>query len=302
MQRVSGRVFRDKDGAEFFQLQEDQEVLFCTLSELVQQFVLESDQLQILLGDKDLLSNQVKPEDFDESVVRDLWSIGNLEDARRVLMEGNLVSLQKSMVYARQSGQPRHFHTQGLLRQLIPYDKNDHPFGHPAVQHRFVVIESLPDGTLRVAPCLTTVDFVLRDTIKCTVVGHETEHLDIFLSKLLANMLMGHSSKGRANGISQSLLNEVATQHPGKYQVGDLDRYCALALSNYGKLIHRPEFLSGTTEMKEKVQQLGRYKFFCGACKKAGPTKKCAACERIHYCSKACQERDWKEHKQLCKS
>lgn len=305
---ISGGVYREADGTEVFQLDQEEESVFCTLPELVERFIIESDQVQVIIEDPhELLSKQLTPEDFDASVIRDLWSIGDLDSARNVLMEGNIESLQKSMKYARLSGQPRHFHTQGLRRQLIPYKKNGHAFGHPAIYDRFVVFEAQPDGTLRVVPCLTTVDFVLRDIRKCNIVGRETEHSDLFLTKLLANMLQSHedpstdSRKGkRYIGISQSFLNEAAAQRPGEYQVGELDLYCAAALSNYKKLIHQPEFFNGTLEVQEKVKQLGQFKFFCGACKKAGPTKKCAACGRIHYCSKKCQRRDWTAHKPFC--
>lgn len=309
MHHISGGIFRDTHGVEVFELDDEkEEPVFRALPELVEQFIKESDSMQILLEDttQELLSKQLSLAEFDASVVRDLWSIGNLEDARLVLMEANIKSLEKSMKYARQSGEPRHFHTQGLRRQIVPYAKNDHAFGHPAIESRFVVLEARPDGTLRAVPCLVTVDFILRDIKKCNIVGHETEHFDLFLSKILANMccpLRGDEdsrSTKRHIGISQSLLNEAAAQHPGEYKVGELDLYCAAALSNYKKLIQRPEFFNGMLEVQEKVQHLGEYKFFCGACKKAGPTKKCSACGRIHYCSKKCQRRDWKAHKPFC--
>ncbi|KAI1415847.1 hypothetical protein F5Y13DRAFT_138930 [Hypoxylon sp. FL1857] len=37
----------------------------------------------------------------------------------------------------------------------------------------------------------------------------------------------------------------------------------------------------------------------CAVCWKEGGSA-CAACKSCHYCSKACQKRDWKSHKLLC--
>jgi hypothetical protein len=39
----------------------------------------------------------------------------------------------------------------------------------------------------------------------------------------------------------------------------------------------------------------------CASCNSAG-TERCGGCHDILYCSKACQQADWKVHKLLCKS
>jgi len=39
----------------------------------------------------------------------------------------------------------------------------------------------------------------------------------------------------------------------------------------------------------------------CGNCLSDKTTKRCGACKRIKYCSKACQKADWKKHKNICK-
>eukprot|EP00542_Grammatophora_oceanica_P015755 CAMPEP_0194030506 /NCGR_PEP_ID=MMETSP0009_2-20130614/3958_1 /TAXON_ID=210454 /ORGANISM="Grammatophora oceanica, Strain CCMP 410" /LENGTH=491 /DNA_ID=CAMNT_0038670461 /DNA_START=181 /DNA_END=1656 /DNA_ORIENTATION=+ len=37
----------------------------------------------------------------------------------------------------------------------------------------------------------------------------------------------------------------------------------------------------------------------CGNCREVGPSLKVCPCERVHYCSKTCQEAQWKSHKRL---
>ena len=38
----------------------------------------------------------------------------------------------------------------------------------------------------------------------------------------------------------------------------------------------------------------------CYNCEKEGETKQCASCQRAFYCSKTCQKKHWKKHKQNC--
>lgn len=38
----------------------------------------------------------------------------------------------------------------------------------------------------------------------------------------------------------------------------------------------------------------------CNNCKQENPNKKCSACHQVTYCSKDCQEADWKTHKKVC--
>jgi hypothetical protein len=45
-----------------------------------------------------------------------------------------------------------------------------------------------------------------------------------------------------------------------------------------------------------------RPKFTCGECKKKDHGyKKCSACDVTRYCSKECQRKHWKNHKEQCK-
>ncbi|EEB07565.1 histone lysine methyltransferase Set6 [Schizosaccharomyces japonicus yFS275] len=37
-------------------------------------------------------------------------------------------------------------------------------------------------------------------------------------------------------------------------------------------------------------------------CSQTKPTKRCAACKQVHYCSKICQKQDWSMHKLECKA
>ena len=311
---VSGGLYREKNGTEVFKIC-DGMYEFCSLSTLVQQFIEQSDEVQMYTKDEEkLLSTQIIAKDFDETVIRDLWSIGNLTDAKScgVFEEGSIESLTKTIKYAQQTEQVRHFHTQGLSRQIVPYDKNNHAFGHPALQCRFIAFEVLPSGILRVVPCLTTFSFLTKDKGKFSLVSPITEHLEFFLTQLLANILISHEDTDRGSkmidrkatkrhiGIGQSLLNDVAAKHPGEYKVDDLDFYCKTALLNRDEFINKPNFIVCKLEIQRKLVELGQFKFTCGACKKAAETKKCAACGRIQYCSKKCQKLDWKTHKKYC--
>ena len=38
----------------------------------------------------------------------------------------------------------------------------------------------------------------------------------------------------------------------------------------------------------------------CHTCGGMGLWSKCQACEKVHYCSRACQKADWKIHKSKC--
>jgi hypothetical protein len=39
----------------------------------------------------------------------------------------------------------------------------------------------------------------------------------------------------------------------------------------------------------------------CGRCGMQGKLKMCSTCKKAFYCSKECQQADWKEHKKMCK-
>jgi len=39
----------------------------------------------------------------------------------------------------------------------------------------------------------------------------------------------------------------------------------------------------------------------CGACGSLTNTKACGGCGRVSYCSRACQKKDWRAHKPVCK-
>ena len=52
---------------------------------------------------------------------------------------------------------------------------------------------------------------------------------------------------------------------------------------------------AATIERKEEIDR------HCGVCGKPS-TSKCSLCKSAYYCSKACQKRDWKSHKNVCKN
>ena len=40
----------------------------------------------------------------------------------------------------------------------------------------------------------------------------------------------------------------------------------------------------------------------CQTCGRAENTKKCGACDKVYYCGKECQRKDWKQHKLVCRN
>jgi hypothetical protein len=88
------------------------------------------------------------PGDFHKGTVLALWSIGSLEDARacKALLPTAVNALSRSVNKARQSNSLCYLSTQGLARQLVKCDSNNHAFGHPAVKDRCVEFEVFPFG------------------------------------------------------------------------------------------------------------------------------------------------------------
>lgn len=61
-------------------------------------------------------------------------------------------------------------------------------------------------------------------------------------------------------------------------------------------------------DMEEDISQMesGWAKMSCELCKKLEEKerefKKCIGCKRVHYCSLECSQKDWKDHKTICKA
>ena len=150
LRKIRGRVFFRKSTRELvFQVDE----AFLTASDLRERVVRSSKALGVF---------DVSPDALDQNVLIKLWSIATIADVRKstLLARSAKNAIEETFAKAKLQCHMRFAATQGLKKALVPISNDPHPFGHPALQHRFVVFHVFINGRVECTPALQPLDYL----------------------------------------------------------------------------------------------------------------------------------------------
>jgi hypothetical protein len=148
--QIRGKVFFRKSTRELvFQVDKT----FLTASALRELVVRSSKALGVF---------DVSPDALDQNVLIKLWSIATIADVRKstLLARSAKNAIEETFAKAKLQRHMRFAATQGLTKQLVPFHDDPHPFGHPALQQRFVVFHVFINGCVECTPALHTWDYI----------------------------------------------------------------------------------------------------------------------------------------------
>ncbi|KAJ7124492.1 hypothetical protein C8R44DRAFT_783580 [Mycena epipterygia] len=117
----------------------------------------------------------------------------------------------------------------------------------------------------------------------------------VFLSRALRNV--GADSKAREH---EAWLIDWFRKNPGVFLESRL-RYLLLPEGPILEALGGPTWFSKRTGNAQKDQRRVKKCRKCGAREPATTLTRCASCQHIYYCGKACQKADWKDHRVLCR-
>jgi hypothetical protein len=112
------------------------------------------------------------------------------------------------------------------------------------------------------------------------------------------------SLKGASDETSPSISSYVGCQtltaliYSHAYSNFRLARFWTMRVLDHGPLTQQEKQKITSGFLEETEQNIWKQ---CGSCKKASPQVRCGSCQGVAYCDQACQQKDWKRHKKLCK-
>jgi len=149
LRKIRGRVFFRKSTRELvFQVDE----AFLTASDLRERVVRSSKALGVF---------DVSPHALDQNVLMKLWSIATIADVQKstLLARSAKNAIEETFAQAKMQSHMRFLFTQGLKKALVPISNDPHPFGHPALQHRFLVFHVFINGRVECTPALQALHY-----------------------------------------------------------------------------------------------------------------------------------------------